>query len=173
MSYQMQYRAVDERPLANEFRFRRVLGGSRVLQRTTQIHAIARSEPLSALQCQRRADVSRGRDLFRPGIGETPIFAEGSIRGMGGYGMTACVKVFGCRPHEGGAAHTGAGVRKPPMEETAGGADRSGVRRYGDFVAGGPLSKCIDRMFGKRSRGRRTRSVDRDRQNRRRAAKID
>ncbi len=29
------------------------------------------------------------------------------------------VKVFGCRPHDGGAAHTGAGVRKPPMEETA------------------------------------------------------
>jgi len=29
------------------------------------------------------------------------------------------VKVFGCRPHEGGAAPTGAGVRKPPMEETA------------------------------------------------------
>jgi hypothetical protein len=26
------------------------------------------------------------------------------------------VKVFGCRPHEGGAARTGAGVRKPPME---------------------------------------------------------
>jgi hypothetical protein len=25
----------------------------------------------------------------RPGIGETPIFAEGSIRGMSGYGMTA------------------------------------------------------------------------------------
>src|ERR1700694_4891017 len=91
----------------------------------------------------------------------------------GRYSTSANVKVFGCRPHEGGAAHTGAGVRKPPMEETAGGADRSGVRRYGDFVAGGPLSKCIDRMFGKRSRGRRTRSADRDRQNRRRAAKID
>jgi len=30
------------------------------------------------------------------------------------------VKVFGCRPHDGGAAHTGAGVRKPPREETAG-----------------------------------------------------
>jgi hypothetical protein len=29
------------------------------------------------------------------------------------------VKVCGCRPHDGGAAHTGAGVRKPPMEETA------------------------------------------------------
>jgi hypothetical protein len=39
---------------------------------------------------------------------------------MGGYGMTANVKVFGCRPHEGGAAHSGAGVRKPPREETAG-----------------------------------------------------
>src|SRR5882757_1799441 len=89
MSYRMQCPAVDERPLANEFRFRRVLGGSRVLQRTTQIHAIARSEPLSALQCQRRADVSRGPDLFRPGIDETPIVAEGSIRGMSGYEMTA------------------------------------------------------------------------------------
>ena len=31
------------------------------------------------------------------------------------------VKVFGCRPHDGGAAHPGAGVRKPPREETAGG----------------------------------------------------
>jgi hypothetical protein len=30
------------------------------------------------------------------------------------------VKVFGCRPHEGGAADSGAGVRKPPKEETAG-----------------------------------------------------
>ena len=29
------------------------------------------------------------------------------------------VKVCGCRPHDGGAAHTGAGVRKPQMEETA------------------------------------------------------
>jgi hypothetical protein len=29
------------------------------------------------------------------------------------------VKVCGCRPHDGGAADTGAGVRKPPMEETA------------------------------------------------------
>ena len=29
------------------------------------------------------------------------------------------VKVCGRRPHDGGAAHTGAGVRKPPMEETA------------------------------------------------------
>jgi hypothetical protein len=32
---------------------------------------------------------------------------------------SASVKVCGCRPHDGGAAHTGAGVRKPPMEETA------------------------------------------------------
>src|ERR1700730_7378999 len=62
---------------------------------------------------------------------------------------TAVVKGCGWRPHDGGAAHTGAGGRKPPMEETAGGADRSGVRRYGDFVAGGPLSKCIDRKFWK------------------------
>src|ERR1700738_1102520 len=32
---------------------------------------------------------------------------------------TAFVKVFGGRPQDGGAAHSGAGVRKPPMEETA------------------------------------------------------
>ncbi len=35
--------------------------------------------------------------------------------------------------HEGGAARTGAGVRKPPMEETAGGVARWRVRRYGDL----------------------------------------
>jgi len=35
--------------------------------------------------------------------------------------MSAHVKVFGCRPDDGGSAHTGAGVRKPPREETAGG----------------------------------------------------
>jgi hypothetical protein len=40
-----------------------------------------------------------------------------------------------CRPHEGGAARTGAGVRKPPMEETAGGVARWRVRRYGDLTA--------------------------------------
>jgi hypothetical protein len=37
--------------------------------------------------------------------------------------------------HEGGAARTGAGVRKPPMEETAGGVARWRVRRYGDLTA--------------------------------------
>src|SRR5713226_10189730 len=45
------------------------------------------------------------------------------------------VKVCGCRPHEGGAARTGAGVRKPPMEETAGCVARWRVRRYGDSAA--------------------------------------
>src|SRR5258707_7955391 len=45
------------------------------------------------------------------------------------------VKVCGCRPHEGGAARTGAGVRKPPREETAGGVERPRVRRYGDLTA--------------------------------------
>jgi hypothetical protein len=45
------------------------------------------------------------------------------------------VKVCGCRPHEGGAADTGAGVRKPPKEETAGGVARWRVRRYGDLAA--------------------------------------
>src|SRR5271170_6683890 len=44
---------------------------------------------------------------------------------------SAFVKVCGCRPHDGGAAHTGAGVRKPPKEETAGGVTWWRVRRYG------------------------------------------
>ena len=67
----------------------------------------------------------------------------------------------------------GAGVRKPPKEETAGGVARLRVRRYGDFDAGGLLPRCVDRLFGKRSMGRRARSADRDRQNRRRAAEIE
>ena len=36
---------------------------------------------------------------------------------------------------QGGAARTGAGVRKPPMEETAGGVARWRLRRYGDLAA--------------------------------------
>src|SRR5882757_3755018 len=52
-----------------------------------------------------------------------------------GYGTTAFVKVCGCRPHECGAARTGAGVRKPPREETAGGGEMPRVRRYGDLTA--------------------------------------
>jgi hypothetical protein len=35
-----------------------------------------------------------------------------------GIAMSPIVKVCGCRPHDGGAAHTGAGVRKPPMEDS-------------------------------------------------------
>jgi hypothetical protein len=38
--------------------------------------------------------------------------------------ISGFVKVCGCRPHEGGAARTGGGVRKPPKEETAGGVSR-------------------------------------------------
>src|SRR3981189_693338 len=49
--------------------------------------------------------------------------------------ISAHVKVCGCRPHDGGAAHTGAGVRKPPREETAGCRARCRVRRYGDLTA--------------------------------------
>jgi hypothetical protein len=98
---------------------------------------------------------------------------QSSIRRMSGYGMTASVKVCGCRPHDGGAADTGAGVRKPPREETAGGRGRWCVRSYGGLVAGALLPKCIERVFGKRSRGRRTRSADRDRQNRRCASEIE
>src|SRR2546429_5758153 len=49
--------------------------------------------------------------------------------------MSASVKVFGCRPHVGGAAHWGAGVRKPPREETAGGARGWRGEGYGDLSA--------------------------------------
>jgi hypothetical protein len=67
--------------------------------------------------------------------------------------MSASVKVFGCRPHEGGAARTGAGVRKPPREETAGDRARRRVRRYGDCCAGGVLPGSIERLVGKRLKG--------------------
>src|SRR5882757_3008311 len=45
------------------------------------------------------------------------------------------VKVCGWRPHDGGAAHTGAGVRKPPREETAGGVRGWRGVGYGDLSA--------------------------------------
>jgi hypothetical protein len=46
----------------------------------------------------------------------------------------------------------GAGVRKPPREETAGGVESPRVRCYGDFGAGGLLPRCSERRFGKRLR---------------------
>src|SRR6202022_1884236 len=56
----------------------------------------------------------------------------------------------------------GAGVRKPPREETAGGVAKLRVRGYGDFGAGGLLPRCVDRLFGERSKGWRA-SVGRSR----------
>ena len=47
----------------------------------------------------------------------------------------------------------GAGVRKPPKEETAGGVTKLRVRRYGDLDAGGLLPRCVDRLSGKQSTG--------------------
>jgi hypothetical protein len=41
-----------------------------------------------------------------------------------GQATSVPVKVCGCRPHDGGAAHTGAGVRKPPKEMLWGGRRR-------------------------------------------------
>ena len=74
-----------------------------------------------------------------------------------------------------GAANTeaGAGVRKPPKEETAGSVTKLRVRRYGDLDAGGLLPGCVDRLSGKQSTGRRALPASRDRQNRRRAAEIE
>src|ERR1019366_5064614 len=87
--------------------------------------------------------------------------------------MSVRVKVCGCRPHDGGAAHTGVGVRKPPREETAGCRARWRVRRYGDFVVWGSLAGCVDHLCRERSKRWRTRQVDSDSRNWRRAAKID
>ena len=56
------------------------------------------------------------------------------------------VKVCGWRPHDGGAVRTGAGVRKPPMAETAGGSMRPRVRRYGDFGVGGLSPRSVERL---------------------------
>ena len=50
---------------------------------------------------------------------------------------------------------------------------RPRVSRYGDFGSGGVLPIAIDHLFGKRSRGWRTGSTSRDRQNLRRAAEIE
>jgi len=49
---------------------------------------------------------------------------------------SAIVKVFGCRPDDDGATHSGAGVRKPPREETAGRDTLWFVTHYGDLIAG-------------------------------------
>ena len=87
--------------------------------------------------------------------------------------MSAVVKVCGCRSHDGGAAHTGAGVRKPPMEETAGCRAKGRVSRYGDLDAGGLLPRCVDHLCRERSKRWRTRSVDCDLRNWRRAVEID
>src|ERR1700738_5097583 len=68
---------------------------------------------------------------------------------------------FRMPPHGDGAAQTGAGVRKPPREETAGDLAKQRVRRYGDFGAGGLLPRCVDHLVEKRSTGWRARSAGR------------
>jgi len=50
---------------------------------------------------------------------EVVIEKDGDGFSITSIDLTVTAKVCGCRPHDGGAAHTGAGVRKPPMEETA------------------------------------------------------
>ena len=49
-----------------------------------------------------------------------------------GAELSAVVKGFGCRPVTKGAAHAGAGVRKPPGKEPARSEQRRCRRRYGD-----------------------------------------
>jgi hypothetical protein len=74
--------------------------------------------------------------------------------------MAAIVKVCGCRPHDGGAGYTGAGVRKPPREETAGGArgwrgvgygDLSAADEVGEWSRGAPASRwTVKRLLDER-----------------------
>jgi hypothetical protein len=66
--------------------------------------------------------------------------------------MAVYVKVFGCRPYDDGATHSGAGVRKPPREESAGRRAMWRVRCYGDFVAGGVCRRFVERVLRTRSR---------------------
>src|SRR5436305_1684703 len=54
--------------------------------------------------------------------------------------------------HDDGATRSGAGVRKPPREETAGGRARWRVRCYGDFVAGGACRRFVERDLRTRPR---------------------
>ena len=62
-------------------------------------------------------------------------------------GMAAVVKVCGCRPHDGDAARTWAGVRKPPKEETAeveeGGASEAMGFWSLSLCCRGRLSPCL------------------------------
>jgi len=84
--------------------------------------------------------------------------------------MSASVQVFGCRPHEGGAAHSGAGVRKPPREETAGGVRGWRGVGYGDLSAADDVTAIRRHPSTSADRGlrlppsldelRRTRSAD-------------
>ena len=53
--------------------------------------------------------------------------------------------------HDDGATRSGAGVRKPPREETAGDVAKRRVRRYGDFVAGGLCRMLVEGVLRARS----------------------
>src|SRR5215216_7140912 len=63
-----------------------------------------------------------------------------------------CCEGFRMPAHDDGATHSGAGVRKPPREETAGGWARWRVRCYGDFVAGGMYRRFVERDLRTRPR---------------------
>ena len=54
---------------------------------------------------------------------------------LGQTAMSHSVKVFGCRPMTAVPHAPGAGVRKPPRDETAGSGQRSCSRLYGDLGA--------------------------------------
>ena|ERR1700722_4883786 len=106
------------------------------------------------------------------GLNSTPSEFPQGVKSADGR-LAASVKVCGWRPHEGGAADTGADVRKPPREETAEGVARSCVRRYGDFDAGGLLVRCVECLFGTRPMKRRAWSTSLDMRNRGWAAEIE
>src|ERR1700737_2379564 len=63
-----------------------------------------------------------------------------------------CCEGFRMPADDDGATHSGAGVRKPPREETAERRAKWRVRRYGDFVVGGVCRTFVERVLRTRSR---------------------
>ena len=69
---------------------------------------------LAVIECARRTSAQLGHGL----IAEQEL-RETIAKGLPLHGMSAPVKVFGCRPMTVVRHTPGAGVRKPPREETA------------------------------------------------------
>ena len=69
-----------------------------------------------------------------------PLVADAFVEDLLQVLAAALVKVFGCRPMTVVPPAEGAGVRKPPRDETAGFGRRSCSEPYGDFILIIPVS---------------------------------